>query len=105
MTGRPAKPKHWLAQKYAEERAREDAEAAAVQRQHELRKQAAAAQERRRQRAEELGAEWRCTLAFDREAIVSAMRHDAAALRDEGDRKFARAHEIAAELLEVLGHG
>lgn len=103
MTTRYDKPRHWLARKYAEERARKDAEAAAIQRQHELRKKAAEAQERRRQRAEELAAEWRCVLQFDREAIVAAMRHDAAALRDEGDVEFARAHEFAAELLEALG--
>lgn len=96
MTGRPAKPpRHWLARK--------DAEAAAIQRQRVLRKKAAEVQERRRQCAEELASEWRCVLGFDREAIVAAMRHDAAALRDEGDLEFARAHEFAAELLEVMG--
>lgn len=42
-TGRPKKPpRHWLAQRYAEERAREDAEAAASPRQPQVRVDASA---------------------------------------------------------------
>lgn len=98
MSGRRAKPpKHWLARKYAEERAREEGSNAAEQR-------------REREKNARLWRELRARDAWikldreTREGIIATMRHDALHLgeeRDEDSVMLGHAFSVAADLLEA----
>lgn len=46
--------------------------------------------------------QWRKIAPLDREAIIHAMRLDAASYRDECEPELAKAHEIASAILEAL---